>query len=439
MAWSRKSAMFGSLAIALYLLGLTLRNHQLVTVAVVLLSFLTWAALRAAHADVSASGRRMDERTDEEAGASLSRLEAMRKLSAARVFEDGTVDVTLKVQNMSPLSKVLEVRDSLPEVMRIKEGANYILMELGPRRETVIEYTVECPLRGFYTVGPVCIRIQDSFGLFHKEKELHVYDDFLVFPKTEDLKDAFVKSKVPKIFTGAVNIRQPGPGSEFYNLREYIAGDPMKSINWPAYGRTGKLMVNERERDAVSDIILILDSRAVSETGPVSRNSLVYGTRAAASLASFFLSRRDSVGLVSYADEIISVDRDTGKKQLYVILTKLAGAMARGSTPLQVVTNRILPHINKGSPIIILSCLEDDSTIVNAVRDLRARDFDTTILTPSSLEFEFDARRLDRTGYEVLKTERDILISELRGLGAFVMDWEPDMLLSTALAGARGF
>ncbi len=439
MAWSRKSAMFGSLAIALYLLGLTLRNHQLVTVAVVLLSFLTWAALRSAHADVSASGRRMEERSDEEAGASLSRLEAMRKLSAARVFEDGTVDVTLKVQNMSPLSKVLEVRDSLPEVMRIKEGANYILMELGPRRETVIEYTVECPLRGFYTIGPVCIRIQDSFGLFHKEKELHVYDDFLVFPKTEDLKDAFVKSKVPKIFTGAVNIRQPGPGSEFYNLREYIAGDPMKSINWPAYGRTGKLMVNERERDAVSDIILILDSRAVAETGPVSRNSLVYGTRAAASLASFFLSRRDSVGLVSYADEIVSVDRDTGKKQLYVILTKLAGAMARGATPLQVVTNRILPHINKGSPIIILSCLEDDSTIVNAVRDLRARDFDTTILTPSSLEFEFDARRLDRTGYEVLKTERDILISELRGLGAFVMDWEPDMLLSTALAGARGF
>ena len=54
-------------------------------------------------------------------------------------------------------------------------------------------------------------------------------------------------------------------------------------------------------------------------------------------------------------------------------------------------------------------------------------------------EFEFDAKRLDRTGYEVLKTERDILMSELRGLGAFVMDWEPDMMLNTALAGARGF
>ena len=300
------------------------------------------------------------------------------------------------------------------------------------------ETKVDCS-RGFYTIGPVSIRMQDTFGMFHKEKEVQVYDDFLVFPKMEDLKDTFVKSKVPKIFTGAVNIRQPGPGSEFYSLRDYYQGDEFRSINWKAYARSGKLMINERERDAVSDIILIVDSRSVAETGPVSRNALVYSTRAAASLAKYFLSRRDSVGLVVYGNEIVSVDRDTGKKQLYVILTKLAGAMARGEVPLQVVVNRILPHINKGSPIIVLSNLESDPTIVNALRDVRARDFDVTVLSPSSLEFEFDARRLDSVGYEVLKTERDVLISELRAMGVFICDWEPDMLLSTALAGARGF
>ena len=438
MAWSRKSAMFASLAAALYLLGLVLRNQQLVTVAVVFLSFLTYAAFRTSHADVAATGRRMDDQEFDE-GVQFRNLNAMRQLSQARVFEDSYIDITLRIQNLSNLSKILEVRDSVPEVMRVKKGANYALMELGGRRETELKYTLECPLRGFYTIGPVAVRVQDTFGLFHREKEIHLYDDFLVFPKMEDVKDAFVKSRVPKIFTGAVNIRQPGEGSNFYNLREYIPGDPMRKVNWKAMARAGKMMVNEFERDAVSDIILIVDSRSVAETGPVSRNSLVYSTRAAASLAQYFLSRRDSVGLVVYGDEILSVDRDTGKKQLYILLTKLAGAMARGNTPLKVVTNRIMPHINKGSPIIILSPLEDDPTLVDAVRDFRAREFDVTILSPSSLEFEFDARRLDRTGYEVLKTERDILISELRGLGANVMDWEPDMLLSTALAGARGF
>ena len=438
MAWSRKSAMFAALAIALYLLGLVLRNQQLVTVAVVLLSFLTYAAFRTTHADVASSGRRLED-ADSDIGIQLQSIVAMRKLSSARVFEDGEIDVVLRIQNRSSLSKVLEIRDRVPEVMRIKKGANYVLMDLGGRKETEISYTIEAPIRGFYTIGPVCVRVQDAFGLFHNEREINLYDDFLVFPKMEDIKDALIKSRVPKIFTGAVNIRNPGEGSNFYNLREYIPGDPMKKVNWKAWARSGKMMVNEYERDAVSDIILIIDSRAVSETGPVSRNSLVYSTRAAASLAQYFLSRRDSVGLVTYSDEIVSVDRDSGKKQLYVILTKLAGAMAKGNTPLKIVTNRILPHINRGSPIIILSPLEDDPTILDAIRDLRARNFDVTILSPSSLEFEFDARRLDRTGYEVLKTERDILISELRGLGANVMDWEPDMMLVTALAGARGF
>ena len=352
MAWSRKSAMFASLAVALYLLGLVLRNQQLVTVAVVLLSFLTWAAFRTSHADVSSSGRRLDDLQNDE-GIELQNILAMRKVSSSRIFEDGEVDVTLRLQNRSNTSKVLEVRDRVPEVMRIKKGANYVLMELGPQRETEISYTIE---------------------------------------------------------------------------------------TWKATARQdGKMMVNEFERDAVSDIILIVDSRKISETGPVSRNSLVYSTRAAASLSQHFLSRRDSVGLVIYGDEITSVDRDTGKKQLYVLLTKLAGAMAKGNTPMKIVTNRIMPHINRGSPIIILTPLEDDPTIVDAVRDLRSRNFDVTILSPSSLEFEFDARRLDRTGYEVLKTERDILMAELRGLGAFVMDWEPDMMLNTALSGARGF
>ena len=90
--WSRKSAMLGSLAVAMYLLGLTLRNSQLVTIAVVIFVFLTWAALFGGHADVAASGRRAEEWSGEE-GVSLSNVSAMRKLSSARIFEDGEVGV----------------------------------------------------------------------------------------------------------------------------------------------------------------------------------------------------------------------------------------------------------------------------------------------------------------------------------------------------------
>ena len=114
--------MFASLAAALYLLGLVLRNQQLVTVAVVFLSFLTYAAFRTSHADVAATGRRMEDQDFDE-GVQFRNLNAMRQLSQARVFEDSDIDITLRIQNLSNLSKILEVRDSVPEVMRVKKGA----------------------------------------------------------------------------------------------------------------------------------------------------------------------------------------------------------------------------------------------------------------------------------------------------------------------------
>jgi hypothetical protein len=80
--WSRKSAMLGSMAVAMYLLGLTLRNSQLVTIAVVIFVFLTWAALFGGHADVASSGRRAEEWTGEE-GVVLGSVLVMRKLFGA--------------------------------------------------------------------------------------------------------------------------------------------------------------------------------------------------------------------------------------------------------------------------------------------------------------------------------------------------------------------
>ena len=83
----------------------------------------------------------MDD-ADADSGVALQSIVAMRKLSSARVFEDGEIDVVLRIQNRSTLSKVLEVRDRVPEVMRIKKGANYVLMELGGRKETEISLSL---------------------------------------------------------------------------------------------------------------------------------------------------------------------------------------------------------------------------------------------------------------------------------------------------------
>ena len=124
--------MFASLAIGLYLLGLVLRNQQLVTVAVVLLSFLTYAAFRTTHADVASSGRRLEDNESDE-GIQLGGISALRKVSSSRVFEDGEIDVVLRIQNRTPMAKIIEVRDRVPDHSQPRIGHSH--QRMGGRLE----------------------------------------------------------------------------------------------------------------------------------------------------------------------------------------------------------------------------------------------------------------------------------------------------------------
>ena len=83
-------------------------------------------------------------------------------------------------------------------------------------------------------------------------------------------------------------------------------------------------------------------------------------TVSAASLAAFFLKRRDSVALGIYGEKLSYLPPDTGDKQYFKILSALAGVTAQGEMPLQAVTNSLSGRFSRGSPVFIISSCEGD-------------------------------------------------------------------------------
>ena len=144
------------------------------------------------------------------------------------------------------------------------------------------------------------------------------------------------------------------------------------NINWKAFARTGDLMVNEKCRDAVTDLYLILDSRDLARIGTVLKNPLEMGTVSAASLAAFFLKRRDSVALAIYDEKLSYLPPDTGDKQYFKILSALAGVRPQGAMPLQAVTNSLSGRFSR-SPVFIISSCEGDGTAGRRSRPRRPR------------------------------------------------------------------
>ena len=414
--WTRKAAIILTSGISLILIGMMISNFQLMIIGLTFVSFLAINGWVEGHSD----------------------LEINREVSAVNVYKGDDINVILTITNKSyRRTQQLEVFDNVPHEMKMRKGINLMRMNLGPGQSTTIRYTVRCPLRGHYTIGPTSIRYRNAFNLFVSETSIGDRSDITVFPQVRDVEEALIRSDVPKMYTGATTLKTPGQGMEFYALREYFPGDSFRSINWKAFARTGELMVNEKTRDAVTDVFIILDTRDVARIGTVLKNPLEMGTVAAASIANYFIKRRDSVSLVTYGERMDFLPPETGDKQHYKVLSQLAAVESKGSMPLQAVTNALSPRISRGSPVFIISSLEGDGTTLSAIRNLSGKGHEVIVLSPSSIDLERLVSRIPRMAYEVLKLERQNRLTAISGYGAKVIDWTPSVELSQALLQIR--
>ena len=410
--WSKKAAAVAGGAIFLTLAGLIRLNYLFISAGLVMLTFVVISSFL----DVW-----------------MPNVRIRRETTSDNIFEDGTMSVKFIIKNTGLGIGFVEIYDSLPPQARIIKGSNYTLLYMKPWQEVSFEYSLKLPLRGHYHLGPVKMRVKDAFDLFYNERLEESIHSFSVFPQVEVLEEQVITSRSPKLLSGAMPLNVIGTGTEFYSLREFVPGDSLRSVNWKALAKKGKMMVNETVREDVMDVILLVDAREVSAVGGGRDTPLEMSCRAAATYAKQLLDERNNVALMVYGDSIDRVDLDRGEHHLFKILTALSSAKPQGNLKLELVMKDLLPHIPSGSPIILFSSLDDDHTIAEAFTSTISRGFTITTISPSSLDFEERMKRIPVEPLLIAKIERDNLISELRSFGLQVGDWKYGDNVNTAL------
>ena len=410
--WSKKAAAVAGGALFLTLAGLIRLNYLFISAGLVMLTFVVISSFL----DVW-----------------MPNVKIRRETTSDNIFEDGTMSVKFIIKNTGLGLGFVEIYDSLPPQARIIKGSNYTLLYMKPWQEVSFEYSLKLPLRGHYHLGPVKMRVKDAFDLFYNERMEESIHSFSVFPQIEVLEEQIITSRAPKLLSGAMPLNVIGTGTEFYSLREFVPGDSLRSVNWKALAKKGKMMVNETVREDVMDVILLLDAREVSAVGGGKDTPLEMSCRAAATYAKQLLDERNNVALMVYGETIERVDLDRGEHHLFKILTALSSAKPQGNLKLEIVMKDLLPHLPSGSPIILFSSLDDDHTIAEAFTSTISRGFTITTISPSSLDFEERMKRIPLEPLLIAKIERDNMISELRSFGLQVGDWKYGDNVNTAL------
>jgi len=402
----RQLLLLSALAYGLLLLGLATLNGGLLALAIPLTVFLGAALLY---------------------GPGELHLRASRTFSAPSVFENVPVTVKLSVTNEGPRVEKILIADMIPTSLELVDGGPRVLASLPAGEAIELEYTVRGK-RGCHEYRGAQATASEFLGIFQRKALLSAPGQIMVMPEVLKLRRVAIRPLRTRAYAGPVPARQGGSGVEFFGVREYQSGDPLRWINWRLGARhPHTLFTNEFEQERIADVGLILDARQRTDIRSRSDSLFEYSVRATASLAGTFLSDGNRVGLLVYGGSLQWTFPGYGKVQRERILQALAQAQMGESLvfdSLEYLPTRFFPA---KSQLVLISplCWDDLHMLVR----LRALGYQVLVISPDPVSFEAQALKghpgvalAARMAY----LERTLLLRKLQQAGIQSVDWRVD-------------
>lgn len=109
---------------------------------------------------------------------------------------------------------------------------------------------------------------------------------------------------VDGIFAGEYHSVFKGRGMEFAEVREYVPGDDVRTIDWNVTARLGHPFVKRYVEERELTVMLLVDLSASGRFGSVAKIKTEVATELCALLALSAIKNNDKVGLILFTDQI---------------------------------------------------------------------------------------------------------------------------------------
>jgi len=214
--------------------------------------------------------------------------------------------IQIKLKNRYGFIVKARVIDEVPFQFQLRDK-NFNL-SLNPLEIKSIHYNLKPTKRGAYHFGLVRAYISSPLGLVSRrynlddEITLPVYPSFIHLGQYELLAVSRTLSEL-----GIKKIRKIGHSSEFDQIKNYVGGDDIRTINWKATARKGDLMVNNYTDEKSQNIYCIIDKSRVMRMPFEGLSLLDYAINASVALSKIAMLKEDKAGLITIAETIGSI------------------------------------------------------------------------------------------------------------------------------------
>lgn len=210
------------------------------------------------------------------------------------------------LENFYPFQVQIGIIDEIP--FQFQKRDLWFKTSLAYREQKTITYQLRPTKRGVYDFGLTRLYVQSPLALLSRrfnvgaDKSVPVYPSFLKLRQYELMA---ISNHLTDI--GIKKMRRIGHSMEFDQVKNYVAGDDYRTVNWKATARKGELMVNAYTDEKAQHVYCVIDKSRAMKMPFEGLSLLDYAINASLILSSVALVKQDKAGLITIAEKTGSV------------------------------------------------------------------------------------------------------------------------------------
>lgn len=230
----------------------------------------------------------------------------------------------ISVELMSEFNLPLRI-NLLDEIPVQFQERNFDLQDkLEAKEEKTIRYSLRPTTRGEYEFGQTHIYARSSIGLLQRRFSTVGGHLVKVYPSYLKLKKYSIRGVASRDqLTGSLKVRK-GMSTEFDQIKDYVRGDDVRTINWKATARRRQLMVNTYMDERSQQVFCIIDKSRLMKMPFDGVSLLDYSINATLMFSYVAIQKDDKVGLITFSNKVNDVMKASkNRKQFSAIVERL--------------------------------------------------------------------------------------------------------------------
>jgi uncharacterized protein (DUF58 family) len=295
--------------------------------------------------------------------------------------------------------------------------------------------------RGEYSFGNLNIYAASPLRLVSRRFTYNKNQMVPTYPSYMQLRKYDLMAFSNNLFQyGLKKIRRIGHTMEFEQIKDYVQGDDLRTINWKATAKKSQLMVNQFQDEKSQNVYMIIDKGRVMKMPFNGLSLLDYAINATLVLSNVILKKQDKAGMFTFSkkveNRVVAEKRQSQMQQIMESLYNIKTDFFESDFSRLYID--VKKHINQRSLIMLYTNFETLDGLYRQLPYLKgiAKNHLLVVVFFNNTELDELIQQKSKTVQEIYDKviaekfafEKRLIVNELRKYGIYSVLTKPENL-----------